>query len=75
MNQHFCDYNFKNYTTEDLLDTAKSDSPDVSTWLRISAKSEIESRVLERMMEMGMPTIMKEAYEKHQARLKKIGWR
>lgn len=75
MVDHWLDSNFKNYTTEDLLDAIYGDDLEFSTWARISAKIEVEGRVIERMMEMGMPTIMKEAHDKHQARLKDHGWR
>jgi hypothetical protein len=75
MVDHWLDSNFKNYTTEDLLNEIYGDDPAFSTWARISAKIEIEARVIERMIEMGMPTIMQEANEMHLAKLKSRGWR
>jgi hypothetical protein len=75
MVENWFDDNFKSYTTEDLLDTAMSISHNVSVWERISAKVEIHNRVAERMIQMGMPYVMSDAYKRYETTLKNLGWR
>lgn len=58
--QHFCSDSFSSSTTEQLLEKVHTTK---SVFEKVRIKNELDSRVLERLMELGCQEIHKHAYD------------
>jgi len=61
--QHFCNWKFRNKTTEDLLTMLRKDG--IDAFHRSDIRLEIECRVVERFIEMGMGEVISDAQREH----------